>query len=89
MSIADRHVSIPMMGMVASFNVSVAAAIILAEAQRQRLQKGLYDTPCLDTQTYRNMVFRWGHPRVAAYCDRHGLDYPALDEAGQIIGKLP
>ena len=34
---------IPMHGMIQSFNVSVAAAIILAEAARQREQAGMYD----------------------------------------------
>ena len=33
---SDHQVVIPMLGMVHSFNVSVAAAVILLEAQRQR-----------------------------------------------------
>jgi tRNA (guanosine-2'-O-)-methyltransferase len=36
---------IPMRGMVQSLNVSVAAAIILHEAQRQRVAAGMYARP--------------------------------------------
>jgi len=42
LGICDQTVSIPMFGMIESLNVSVAAAVILYEAARQRLQKGLY-----------------------------------------------
>ncbi|MEM7588655.1 MAG: tRNA (guanosine(18)-2'-O)-methyltransferase TrmH [Myxococcota bacterium] len=38
----DKHIVIPMMGMVPSLNVSVAAAVILFEAQHQRQAIGLY-----------------------------------------------
>ncbi|MEM7495155.1 MAG: tRNA (guanosine(18)-2'-O)-methyltransferase TrmH [Myxococcota bacterium] len=48
-SLADGHIIIPMLGMVPSLNVSVAAAVILFEAQRQRLRAGLYDTPLLSS----------------------------------------
>ena len=40
--LSDGHIVIPMLGMVQSLNVSVAAAVILFEAQRQRLQAGLF-----------------------------------------------
>lgn len=40
---ADGELFIPMHGMIQSFNVSVAAAIILAEAARQREEAGFYD----------------------------------------------
>jgi tRNA (guanosine-2'-O-)-methyltransferase len=36
---------IPMMGMVQSLNVSVAAAVTLYEALRQRVSAGRYDRP--------------------------------------------
>jgi tRNA (guanosine-2'-O-)-methyltransferase len=39
---ADAIITIPMQGFVESFNVSVAAAICLAEAMRQRLANGDY-----------------------------------------------
>ena len=50
--LADEHVIIPMQGMVQSFNVSVAAAIILMEAQRQRQAAGLYETSRIPSEEY-------------------------------------
>ncbi len=40
---ADNIFYIPMQGMVQSLNISVAAAVTLYEAMRQRMLKGLYD----------------------------------------------
>ena len=37
----DKHIYIPMRGMIQSLNVSVATAVILYEAQRQRSIKGI------------------------------------------------
>jgi len=83
-ALADADVIIPMMGMVQSLNVSVAAAVILFEAQRQRLEAGLYDHPRLDRETYRRTLFEWAYPREAAYYRARGLPYPQLDERGFI-----
>lgn len=82
--LVDQPVTIPMMGMVQSFNVSVAAAIILSEAQCQREQSGLYKTRRLDNDTYNKTLFCWAHPRVAHYCDRHDMPYPTMDDAGHV-----
>lgn len=38
----DEHIVIPMHGMTQSLNVSVACALILYEAQRQRMAAGMY-----------------------------------------------
>lgn len=86
---ADGHVIIPMMGMVASFNVSVAAAIILSEACDQRRRAGMYDQPRLPEERYRDLLFRWGHPRVAALCEEKGIPFPEMDEDGQLLDELP
>ena len=80
----DQHVIIPMMGMVESFNVSVAAAIILSEACEQRRAKGFYDSPRVDEARYNALLFRWGHPKIARLCDAEGVPYPELDEDGQV-----
>ena len=40
----DETIFIPMMGMVESLNVSVASAVSLFEAFRQRMRKGMYET---------------------------------------------
>ena len=80
----DQHVVIPMMGMVESFNVSVAAAIILAEACEQRRAKGFYDQPRIEAARYSELLFRWGHQKIARLCDAEGIPYPALDDEGQV-----
>ncbi len=85
LSAADHHVVIPMMGMVESFNVSVACAVILVEAQRQRLEAGLYNYSRMDPDLYKTRLFRWCQPIVTEFCDERGLAYPAIDEDGEII----
>lgn len=42
--LADGRVMIPMMGMVESLNISVACAVSMFEASRQRRVAGMYDT---------------------------------------------
>ena len=80
----DYCITIPMVGMVESFNVSVAAGIILAEAQRQRAAAGMYDSPRLDSRRWHRLFFEWGHPSVRDYCRQRGLAYPPLNEEGEI-----
>ncbi len=86
---ADRQIAIPMVGMVASLNVSVAAALVLFEAQRQRAAAGLYDESRLDPELFRATLFEWCYPKIADYCRRRGAVYPELDEDGEIVGVLP
>ena len=81
---ADHHVIIPMDGMVQSLNVSVATAIVLYEAERQRREKGFYDSPQLDSEIYQKLMTEWLHPRVSAYCQKHGLPYPPLKDDGEL-----
>ncbi len=45
--LADGTIYIPMQGMVESLNISVACAVTLYEAMRQRMQSGAYDQPTL------------------------------------------
>lgn len=82
---ADEHITIPMMGMVSSLNVSTAAGIILTEAQYQRAQVGMYDTPRLDQQEIIKTLFEWGNRDLARFCREKGLAYPPLDEIGDVI----
>lgn len=86
---ADARVCVPMVGMVESLNVSVAAATILFEAQRQRAEAGLYSISRLDRAVYDKTLFEWAHPAVARYCRRHELPYPALDSDSEISGPVP
>ena len=82
---SDHQVVIPMLGMVHSFNVSVAAAVILLEAQRQRDLHGSYNRPQLLGLEYQQTLFRWSHPKVADFCHRHSLAYPTMEVDGGIV----
>ncbi|MEH6570825.1 MAG: tRNA (guanosine(18)-2'-O)-methyltransferase TrmH [Halioglobus sp.] len=82
--LANATIGVPMVGMVGSYNVSVASGIILAEAQRQRQIAGLYEKRQIDQETYDRLFFEWGHPQIRDYCQLHGLRYPTLDAEGEI-----
>lgn len=56
---ADGELYIPMHGMIQSFNVSVAAAIILAEAARQRELAGYYDRTEQGEENLRRHLQDW------------------------------
>ena len=86
---ADHRVVIPMHGAVASLNVSVAAAVILYEAERQRAAAGFYDRGYQGTEHDRRTLFEWGYPRIADLCRRRGVAYPELDDDGGIVGEVP
>lgn len=88
-ALADRHVCIPMHGMVASLNVSVAAATILYEAERQRSAAGMYARSRLEPEEHERVLFEWTHPRVAHLCRGRGEPYPPLGPDGEIVGPLP
>lgn len=77
-SLADEHVIIPMLGMVQSLNVSVAAAVILFEAQRQRRAAGLYDRPQMEKAERDRLAFEWLYPREARLLRDSGKAYPDL-----------
>jgi tRNA (guanosine-2'-O-)-methyltransferase len=66
-------------------NVSVAAALLLYEAARQREAAGCYTRPRLDPQRYARILFEWGYPRLAARYRDQGLPYPSLDAEGLIV----
>ncbi|MBY6064440.1 tRNA (guanosine(18)-2'-O)-methyltransferase TrmH [Pseudidiomarina sediminum] len=84
LALADKHVVIPMVGMAESLNVSVAAATILYEAQRQREAAGMYAQPRLSAAERHRVLFEGGHPIFAKICRRKNLPYPPLDAQGQI-----
>lgn len=81
---ADVRIRVPLMGMVESLNVSVAAGVILYEAARQREKAGLYAHRRISDEDYEQLLFEWLHPAVAHYCQKRALAYPALDEHGNI-----
>lgn len=90
LSYVDQQIIVPMMGMVESFNVSVACAVILSEAQRQREEKGMYDESRMGAAEYKSLFFRWAYPKMAAFCDERNMPYPELDENDDLIpGSMP
>ncbi|QZN95592.1 tRNA (guanosine(18)-2'-O)-methyltransferase TrmH [Symbiopectobacterium purcellii] len=87
LALADQDIIIPMIGMVQSLNVSVASALILYEAQRQRQNAGMYqrDTGMLDDDEQQRLLFEGGYPMLARVAMRKKLPRPHIDHQGQII----
>lgn len=83
---ADGHVVIPMRGFVQSLNVSVATALLLFEAHRQRTAAGMYDGPRLEPEAFRRRLFEWAYPREAEARRNADQPYPALDADGRWLG---
>ena len=59
LELADQAVFIPMKGFVQSFNISVAAAIVLYEAMSQREEAGLYRKCRLSPQERERLLEQW------------------------------
>ena len=85
LDIVDGCVVVPMMGMSESYNVSVACAIILAEAQRQRAIAGLYRQCRLPDEEYHRLLFEWCQPVIARFCRARDLAYPELHDTGHLV----
>jgi len=88
LALVNVTVRIPMMGMVRSLNVSVAASLLLYEAFRQRDAAGCYLTPRLDPERRRRLLFEWAYPEIARQLREAGRPYPPLNENGEILGDL-
>jgi len=85
LSLADQKISIPMLGMVRSLNVSVATALILFEAQRQRVEAGLYERSRLPEAQFQKLLFEWCHPELSAVLRKKNAPYPTLTPEGEPI----
>ncbi|NKI35027.1 tRNA (guanosine(18)-2'-O)-methyltransferase TrmH [Wenzhouxiangella sp. XN79A] len=59
LALCDGEVIVPMAGMTQSLNVSVAAAVILYEAQRQREVAGLYAPRDPKASPQKELIERW------------------------------
>lgn len=81
---ADVTAALPMVGMARSLNVSVATALFLYEAYRQRAAEGMYDTSRMDPERYRSILFEWAYPEFARRYRDAGVPYPELDPDGSI-----
>lgn len=88
LALVDRQVVVPMAGMVRSLNVSVAAALLLYEAFRQREAAGMYARSRLPPAEFRRTLFEWAYPDLARRFRDRGLPYPELSEDGEILGSL-
>ncbi|WP_281347169.1 TrmH family RNA methyltransferase [Thermosulfurimonas marina] len=62
--LATHRIMIPMVGMVRSLNVSVATAVILYEAFRQREAAGLYERPQLSSSEIEAILRKWAYEDV-------------------------
>lgn len=56
---ADGNFIIPQAGLIKSLNISVACAVTLFEAHRQRDAKGLYDEMSLSPEAYELLLEDW------------------------------
>ncbi len=59
LELADAPFYIPMVGMTQSLNVSVAAAVSLYEAFRQRKEAGFYENTQLSEDEFESIVHEW------------------------------
>lgn len=87
LALAGQDIVIPMAGMVQSLNVSVASALILYEAQRQRENAGMYrrQTSPLSQKEQQRLLFDGGYPVLSNVAKRKKLPRPLIDETGKII----
>ena len=88
LALADLRISIPMVGMAQSFNVSVATALLLFEAFRQRDAVQMYDESRIDPEDMERILFEWAYPRIARHCRDRGTPYPPLGQDGG-LSKVP
>jgi tRNA (guanosine-2'-O-)-methyltransferase len=57
--LADGNLLIPMVGLIQSLNISVACAVTLYEAMRQRTEAGMYDRPSLPEAELEAKLREW------------------------------
>jgi tRNA (guanosine-2'-O-)-methyltransferase len=86
LDLADQDIIIPMIGMVQSLNVSVASALILYEAQRQRQNAGMYEreNSMLPEVEQQRLLFEGGYPVLARVAKQKQLPYPHVNAQGEI-----
>jgi len=59
-AMTDGNFIIPQVGIIKSLNISVACAVTLYEAFRQKQNAGHYNTSRLETEQYKNLQDQWG-----------------------------
>ena len=61
-ALADGNFIIPQTGIIRSLNISVACAVTLYEAFRQKSIAGHYEKRSLSEARYKELLNKWGHP---------------------------
>lgn len=59
-ALSDGNFIIPQVGIIKSLNISVACAVSVYEAYRQKMQAGHYDQQQLNDTTYETLRKEWG-----------------------------
>jgi tRNA (guanosine-2'-O-)-methyltransferase len=59
-ALADGNFIIPQVGIIKSLNISVACAVTVYEAMRQKTLAGHYETTGLDKKRYNGLLKAWG-----------------------------
>ncbi len=59
-ALSDGNFLIPQMGIIQSLNISVACAVTIYEAMRQKLNAGHYEKRRLETEQYEHLLKEWG-----------------------------
>lgn len=88
-NLCDKCIYIPMHGMTQSLNVSVACAIILFEAERQRNIKGMYKNSNLSEKEFSKSLFELIYPDIAFFCRQKKINYPEYDiQTGRLAKRF-
>jgi len=69
---ADGNFIIPQVGMIQSLNISVACAVSLYEAYRQRLENGMYDSMRYSQTEFNDLCAEWELKDIMWRRDRAG-----------------
>ena len=77
--LADGNLVIPQVGMIRSLNISVACAVTLYEAYRQKVAAGHYATQKLTNEEYASLRQTWGMDEENAMFNERAAD----NDAGQ------
>ena len=62
--LADGNFIIPQAGIIRSLNISVACAVTLYEAYRQKTIAGHYDKTKLDGEALKELMDKWGYEDI-------------------------
>jgi len=89
LALVDTRVAIPMLGMVHSLNVSVASALMLFEAARQRAAAGMYDDSRIPPDEFESRLFEWAYPALARTLRAQGRPFPRLSPEGEVLRENP